>query len=261
MPTKRIPMPIKLMFLEACPGGCSRRCPSGRRCRRRGGVKASWMNPALPAVRKPWPASSSRRGSGRVRPRKRGRAGFFRATWSGNPDVPALHAPSPGDPSGVPPALISEIDDLTFETGESLLNSMPVLQALLLHDSLIVALGCLPASRECRTNLKRSDVIGANKSCRQQRCPHAALHGFSEAHHLVGFDLVSTRPAKRPDQLCGRPAIKTTRLANGAVHVYALLHITSEGNSRKFSAGEPPSRHGRALAATEFAVDSLETPS
>jgi hypothetical protein len=63
------------------------------------------------------------------------------------------------------PTLLAEFRDRTRVTGESLLHSMPVCVALLLHDSLILIFGCFPAGRVPWTDVKRPDVIRANK-CR-----------------------------------------------------------------------------------------------
>jgi len=71
----------------------------------------------------------------------------------------------------VTPTLRPEPRDLEREPGERLLDAVPVGMAPLVEHVLIVVLERLPA-RGGRADLKRTEAIGANQRCGQQRYVH-----------------------------------------------------------------------------------------
>jgi hypothetical protein len=56
-----------------------------------------------------------------------------------------------------------EPGNLARKASEGQFNAMPVRETALLHESVILVLGCLPAPLRRRPNLKRPDMIGANE--------------------------------------------------------------------------------------------------
>jgi hypothetical protein len=61
------------------------------------------------------------------------------------------------------PPVFFELGNLAHQASERQFDAMPVCEAPLEHEAVILVLGCLPAPLRRRPNLKGPDMIGANK--------------------------------------------------------------------------------------------------
>src|SRR6516164_584440 len=76
--------------------------------------------------------------------------------------IPRIPEAADGTGSSFEPTLLAQLRDLTGEAIENPLDAMPIGIPLLLHQALILVLGCFPTEPFVgagRTDLKRSDVI------------------------------------------------------------------------------------------------------
>src|SRR2546430_14903712 len=129
----------------------------------------------------------------------------------------------------VTPSVGPEPGDLERETGERLLDAMPVGMAPLVEHVLIVALERLPA-RGGRADLKRTESIGANQRCGQQRYVHMGFPGPRETLIIPVFALARgtiSRPLHSPCTNPHRNARRAPRHTPGSSRAFAIRSMAS----------------------------------